>query len=263
CLPVTFTVKSGFGTSSSTYNSRNDGTATAARISTGTMVHMISIGVLCVVRDGFGFARALNRTITTASRTSTKTAIALVSQYGNVLKPVMSSITGEAESCSPICHGDGWPSPAKAAPALASKIPKISALAHNRDKTGIALGSPRLRPFSAAPTPRGRHMHTRYMFTMQRHHLMAAGRRGVLAPPTRHRRASVGRGLAIRRVCFHFRFGTQNGPRLSDLLAVWQSPTVRGTQTPRLLPVSCRRGNGFCNRSAVGRRISWNIWPVM
>src|SRR5579872_2673322 len=31
-----------------------------------------------------------------------------------------------------------------------------------------------------------------------------SGRRGVLAPPTRHRRASIGQGLAIRRSAFTF-----------------------------------------------------------
>jgi hypothetical protein len=46
---------------------------------------------------------------------------------------------GEAESCKSICHGVGWPSPAHATPALASKIPKISAVALNRDNTGIDL----------------------------------------------------------------------------------------------------------------------------
>ena len=99
---------------------------------------MISIGVLCVVRDGFGLARALNRTITTASRTSTKTAIALVSQNRNVLKPVMSSITGEAESCSPICHGDGSPSPAKAAPALANSAAAAIPMVVKRENTFIS-----------------------------------------------------------------------------------------------------------------------------
>src|SRR5215831_2343295 len=52
-------------------------------------------------------------------------------------------MTGDAASCRSICHGVGWPSPAHAAPALASKIPKISAVALNRDKIGIALGSRR------------------------------------------------------------------------------------------------------------------------
>jgi hypothetical protein len=70
----------------------------------------------------------------------------------------------------PICHGVGWPNTsASAAPALASKIPKISAVARNRDNTGIVLGSelPRSRPLPAVPTPRSQHMHIKYMFTMQ------------------------------------------------------------------------------------------------
>ena len=79
-------------------------------------------------------------------------------------------MTGEAESCSPSCQGVGWPSPAKAAPALAGKIPKISAVALNRDNTRIALGSdlPRSRPDLAVPAPHSQHMHIKYMFIVQR-----------------------------------------------------------------------------------------------
>ena len=38
-------------------------------------VHAISISVLCVVRDGIGLVRALKRTMTTTSNTSTKPAM--------------------------------------------------------------------------------------------------------------------------------------------------------------------------------------------
>src|SRR5262249_36060496 len=61
-------------------------------------------------------------------------------------------MTGEAEPCRSICQGVGWPSPAHAATALASKIPNISAVALNRDNTGIDL--PRSWPVLAVPAPR-------------------------------------------------------------------------------------------------------------
>ena len=48
-------------------------------MSTGTTVQMISMKVLCVVRDGTGLARALNFTTTIASSTSTNSAIAAIS----------------------------------------------------------------------------------------------------------------------------------------------------------------------------------------
>ena len=44
------------------------------------MVQMISIGVLWVVRDGVGLARALKRTMTMIRRTSTNTEIAAMTQ---------------------------------------------------------------------------------------------------------------------------------------------------------------------------------------
>ncbi len=73
---MTFTVRSGLGTSSWTNNSLNDGTAITARMMTGTIVQRISIGVLCVVRDGAGLARTLKRKMTMRSSASTKTDIA-------------------------------------------------------------------------------------------------------------------------------------------------------------------------------------------
>jgi hypothetical protein len=86
-------------------------------------------------------------------------------------KLATSCITGDAASCRSICHGVGWPSPAHAAPALASKIPKISAVALNHDNPGITLGSdlPRSRPVLAVPAPRSQDMRTKYMFIVQRH----------------------------------------------------------------------------------------------
>jgi hypothetical protein len=83
----------------------------------------------------------------------------------------MSAMTGEAASCMPSCQGVGWPSSASAAPALANKIPKISAVALNRDNPGITLGSdlPRSRPVLAVPALRSQHMHIKYMFIVQRY----------------------------------------------------------------------------------------------
>jgi hypothetical protein len=77
---------------------------------------------------------------------------------------------GDADSWSPICQGVGCPSPAHAAPALASKIPKISAVALNRDNLGIAFGSdlPRSRQVLAAPALRSQDIRIKYMFIVQR-----------------------------------------------------------------------------------------------
>ena len=109
------------------------------------MVQAISSGALWVVRDGVGLDRELNRTITMPSKIKTNTAIALVIQNKNVLKPVMSSMIGVAESWKPICHGTGCPSAANAAPPLQTNIPKISAVALNRDSPSI-LSAPRSAP---------------------------------------------------------------------------------------------------------------------
>ena len=48
------------------------------RMTIGIIVQAISINVLCVVRDGMGLARALKRTITITSNTSTKTVMAVM-----------------------------------------------------------------------------------------------------------------------------------------------------------------------------------------
>ncbi len=61
-------------------SSRNDGTAIAARMTTGMMVQAISIGVLWVVRDGVGLARALKRTMMIPSSASTNSEIAAMTQ---------------------------------------------------------------------------------------------------------------------------------------------------------------------------------------
>ncbi len=50
----------------------------ATRMSTGTTVQTTSIRVLCVVFEGVGLARALNRTITTSSSASTNMMIAVM-----------------------------------------------------------------------------------------------------------------------------------------------------------------------------------------
>ncbi len=73
-------VRSDFGISSCSNSKRNEGTAIATRISTGTMVQITSINVLWVVLEGTGLALALNLTITTISRTITKMVIELMIQ---------------------------------------------------------------------------------------------------------------------------------------------------------------------------------------
>ena len=46
-------------------------------------------------------------------------------------------MTGVAESCRSICQGVGCPSPASAAPALASNAPAVTAMAVKRENTFI------------------------------------------------------------------------------------------------------------------------------
>src|SRR6516164_7208258 len=101
----------------------------------------------------------------------TKADITAMTQSRKKWKLATSCITGDAASCRSICQGDGWPSPAHAAPALASKIPKISAVALNRDNPGITLGSdlPGSRPALAVPAPRSQDMRIKYMFIVQRY----------------------------------------------------------------------------------------------
>src|SRR5437762_1511867 len=85
----------------------NDGIAMAKRMRTGSTVHATSIIVLWVVRVGFGLAWRLNFTATTAISTSTNNVMAVMMKTRPVWNQTMSSITGEAESCNPICHGEG------------------------------------------------------------------------------------------------------------------------------------------------------------
>ena len=79
---------------------------------TGTTVQRISMVVLCVVREGTGLARALNRTTMIASNTSTNSAITAIIQSRMSWNQTMSSMTGVAACCSPISQGVGWPRPA-------------------------------------------------------------------------------------------------------------------------------------------------------
>src|SRR5581483_6625418 len=46
---------------------------------------------------------------------------------------MMSAMTGVAACCRPICHGVGWPSPAKAALAPANRATTVTAIAVKRD----------------------------------------------------------------------------------------------------------------------------------
>src|SRR3984885_13830072 len=124
---------SGVGTSSSVNSSRNDGIAISTKIMTGTIVQTTSSGVLWVVRDGVGLARALKRIMMIRSRARTKTVIGGMTPTRNVLKPMISAIIGDAASCRPISHGVGWPSPAKAVLAPANRATTVTAIAVKRD----------------------------------------------------------------------------------------------------------------------------------
>jgi hypothetical protein len=113
---------------------------------------------------------------------------------------------GDADSWSPICQGVGCPSPANAVPALASKIPKISAVALNRDNLGIAFGSdlPRSRQVLAAPgAAQPRH-------TYQIHVYCATVRLSCTGRPDAGRCRRVlhceltGLGAAIMEICLDF-----------------------------------------------------------
>jgi hypothetical protein len=101
-------------------------------------------------------------------------------------------MTGEAEPCRSICQGVGWPSPADATPALASKIPKISAVALNRDNTGIDL--PQSWPVLAVPAPRG------HDICVSNTCLSCNDTFRLYGATVRF----VGLGAAIRQVCLYF-----------------------------------------------------------
>ena len=102
---------------SCTNRMRNDGIAITTRMTTGITVQATSSSVLCVVRDGVGLAFALNFTITMTSNASTKTVIATMIQSTKLWNQMMSSIAGAADCWKPICHGHGWPRPARRAAA--------------------------------------------------------------------------------------------------------------------------------------------------
>src|SRR5215471_2822248 len=104
---------------------------------TGTMVHRISIGVLWVVREGEGLARALKRTMTIRRSASTNAEIAAMIHNRKKWKLATSSMTGEAEPCRSICQGVGWPSPAPALPMLAIVKPAPAATMAKRDNAFI------------------------------------------------------------------------------------------------------------------------------
>ncbi len=122
-------------------------------MSTGTTVQMISMAVLCVVRDGSGLARALKRSTTIASSTSTNSAMAAISQSRKLWNQTMSSITGEADCCRPSSQGEGWPRPAQATPPAAIKVTPVTTKATNRLSTSIVLSSPSTRNSALIEAP--------------------------------------------------------------------------------------------------------------
>src|SRR5580704_930757 len=54
----------------------------------------------------------------------------------------MSDMIGVAESCSPICHGDGWPIPASAAFPPEISAAAVTAIAAKGENTFICLSAP-------------------------------------------------------------------------------------------------------------------------
>ncbi len=101
-VPVVFTITSGFGMMSCSRRSRKDGIAIATRISTGRIVQATSSRVLCVVRDGTGFACSLNFTATAIRSASTNSEIAVMIQTSQVWKRCTSWATG----VTGVLHGD-------------------------------------------------------------------------------------------------------------------------------------------------------------
>src|SRR5215216_1608837 len=100
-------VRSAGGVFICTNRMRNDGIAITTRMTTGSTVQATSSSVLCVVRDGVGLARALNFTITTTSRMSTKAVIAVMIQSTKLWNQVISSMVGAADCWKPICQALG------------------------------------------------------------------------------------------------------------------------------------------------------------
>ncbi len=99
-----------------------------------------------MVRDGAGWARWLNRTITHTSSTSTTTVIKVMTISSKLWNQMMFSITGEPASCSPVCHGVGCPSAARATLAAVSTT-RADTQAIDRDSTSIV----RLAPYDGLP----------------------------------------------------------------------------------------------------------------
>ena len=120
---------------------RNDGSAMKTRMITGTTVHSTSMSVLWVVRVGVGFARALKRTMTMIRSASTNAVMAKMTHSRMLWNHTMSSITGVADPCRPICQGEGWPSPAKAAPGI-SRATATAAIRIDRKRAGIVVSAP-------------------------------------------------------------------------------------------------------------------------
>src|SRR6266853_6131737 len=125
---------------------RNDGSAIMTRTTTGMTVHNTSTNVLCVVRDGVGWALALNFTITITSIARTNAVTPVTIHNTKVWSQITSSITGLPDSCKPICQGVGCPKPANAAPSGIRRAAARAAIAMVRKKTGMVVSTPRVAP---------------------------------------------------------------------------------------------------------------------
>src|SRR6266853_3203985 len=136
---------------------RNDDSAMTTRTTTGTTVHNTSTNVLCVVRDGVGWALALNLTITITSSARTNTVMPVMIHNTKVWRQITSSITGLADSWRPICQGVGCPKPANAAPSGSKRAAARAAIAVIRKKTGIVVSTPWMATACGQPAPRTRH----------------------------------------------------------------------------------------------------------
>src|SRR5258708_28750330 len=140
-----------------TKSKRNDGSEIMTRTTTGTTVHNTSTNVLCVVRDGVGWALALNLTITITSSARTNTVMPVMIHNTKVWSQITSSITGLPDSCKPICQGAGCPNPANAAPSGIRRAAARAAIAMVRKKTGIVVSTPWMAAACGQPAPRTRH----------------------------------------------------------------------------------------------------------
>ncbi len=107
-----------------------------------------------MVRVGTGLAFALKRKITITNRTSTKTVMTVMIQNRKSWNHTMFSITGEAASCRPICHGEGWPRPAWAAVvATTAAMTPDTTCKSIRIRKSIRIVGSLLRPMVAAMGP--------------------------------------------------------------------------------------------------------------